>query len=124
MKFGLAVFELCERTDRQADKMTNRHSHHNTWQPYRDKVASAYAVCCVAAKRCYLLVGINSLSSALRGWPCRAVAPSIAGRLINAMSAESPPASAYSADLVYRSLFLEASGFNETDSENGKRSMH
>jgi len=32
MKFGREVFELCEWTDRQRDKQTNRHrpTHHNT----------------------------------------------------------------------------------------------
>jgi len=35
VKFGRAVFELCERTDRQTDR---RHTHHNPSQPYRGEV--------------------------------------------------------------------------------------
>jgi len=35
VKFGRAVFELCEWTEKETDAQTNRHSHHNALQPYR-----------------------------------------------------------------------------------------
>jgi len=34
VKFGWTVFELCEQTDTQ----TNRHTQHNTLQPYEGEV--------------------------------------------------------------------------------------
>jgi len=35
VKFGHAIFELCERTNRQTDSEANRFTHYNTSQPSR-----------------------------------------------------------------------------------------
>jgi len=73
VRFGRAVFELCERTDKQRDKQTYLHTQYNTSHPFRDEVTrnlSSHTTCSPtpAAMPSTMTAAATSRLASIRPW--------------------------------------------------------